>query len=139
MFCAICLGTLTAAWAVLVHILSRSGALRIDRNESRRIQFGFYSLTASAVCLFVFLQVPDWRLMWVRWQHHDFCALPGHAALYWIFVRDAPFAFFAPVFAYIASRLATTLGSKILCLIILGASINVLALAIHGLYWSRFW
>jgi len=77
--------------------------------------------------------------MWIRWQRQDFCALPGHAALYWRFIDVTPVAFSAPVLAYIALRLARTPRSKMFSIMVFNSSLLVLFLAIHGLYWSKFW
>lgn len=136
---AIFLGSLTATWAIIVCVVSRIGAWTGESNGPVRLVFWVLSFAASGICLLLILQVPDWRLTWIRWQQHDFCALPGHGALYWLFVANAPFAFSAPVLAYVALRLAWTLWSKFVSLILFSVTLIVLALTIHGLHWSMFW
>jgi hypothetical protein len=131
---AICCGTVVLLWAIVIYILFRNGTL-----SGKRLPFLYLSIAASLICLFIFLQVPDWRLMWIRWRRHDFCALPGHAALYWDFIETAKFAFLAPVFAYLAVRLALTRRSLVFSSILFSISLVVLLLALHGLYFSSFW
>jgi hypothetical protein len=136
---AIFLGILTAIWTILIYIYSQKRSWTGELKVPARLACWGLSILASGICLLFILQVPDWALIWIRWQRHDYCALPGHAGLYWIFVRKAPFAFAAPVFAFIALRLAGTPTRKVVSLLLFIATLVVLALTLHGLYWSTFY
>jgi hypothetical protein len=137
---AFVLGGLAAAWAIIVYVLSRILPATGEPYYRVRLLLSVISLVTSCVCLFLILRIPDWRLMWIRWtERDDYCALPGHAALYWFFIDGARFAFAAPVFAYIAFRLADSAWFKAFSLISLVAATIVLALTIHGLHRSTFW
>ncbi len=107
--------------------------------EKKRLTFWRLSVTASLACLIIFLKVPDWRLIWLRWNRHDFCALPGHSALRWGFARMAFFAFVSPVFAYLGFRLARGMSSNIISLILFFVEVLLVLLVIHGLFWPTDW
>jgi hypothetical protein len=130
---AIFLGAATATSATMIHILYRMGMLAGESKKFLRLILCCQSGSASTACLYIFLQVPDWRLLRDRWLCGDFCALPEHAALSWWFIAVAPWAFAAPIFALISLRLACTVWSSIFAWLLFLASLIVLSLTIHGL------
>src|SRR5262245_59045369 len=131
----ILLGCLVSTWAVYVYAAFRHGSV----NQWKRLNLWLVSFAACLACLFLFSQVRAWELIWIRWSRHDFCALPGHSALRWIFIEGAPFAFVSPALAYLALRLARTIISKGLSFILLFTSVLLVAGVIHGLFWPTDW
>jgi hypothetical protein len=133
------LGGLASAWAIRVHMLSRSMAVGGGHDDARTKTFCLLSAGASVACLLLFSLVPDWRLIWIRWNRHDFCSLPGHSALRGSFILAASFAFLSPTFAYLAFRLAQRIMIKVLLLCLLLLSVFIVVLVVQGLFWPTDW
>jgi hypothetical protein len=127
----IVLGCLASIWAFIIYMFSG--------DPSDRKIFCLFSIGASVACVVLFSQVPDWRLIWIRWSQQDFCALPGHSALRYRFIDAAAFAFLSPVFAYLGFRLARSFIAKVMAMCLLLVCAIVVALVIQGFFWHTDW
>jgi hypothetical protein len=133
------LGTMALVWASFIHMSLRSSAVNGGFSAKKKRTFCLVSIGASIGCILLFAQVPDWRLIWIRWNRLDFCALPGHSALREPFILAAVFAFLSPQFAYLGFRLADRMVLKITSLFLLLLGAFIVGLVIQGLFWPTDW
>jgi hypothetical protein len=124
LFPAVVIGSIAASWTVLIWILCRFGRLASEFRVKTRIALYGESLAASLVCLFLNVQPFRGRILYSR----------GYSwGRYYHFVLDAPWAFAAPVLAYVALRLAFGPGHRKLIGILMLVATVVLIVSLANL------